>query len=178
MLVTLYIMYKKVLLGNGVARRQLLSHHDFRKAIAFAWINPAKHWTSPGPMKTRKSNNSSNSSGRTAKRMKRGTRTTTPTTTPADVSRKQGQYTLRFDDKSLSEHGALSARLNRAFAHFPLPSTGRKRCGLHRWCGFEKFRFVVECKDCSAAPCVDCYKVLHTKTDLPSLNQRMEIKTR
>jgi hypothetical protein len=125
-------------------------------------------------MKTRKKGYNSGIPSGSAKRMKRGTRTTAP----IDARKKRRKYSLRFYAKSLSECRALSARLNRAFTHFPLPSVGRKRCGLHWWFGFEKFEWVVESKDCSAAPCVDCYKVLHTKTDLPSLNQRMEIKTR
>jgi hypothetical protein len=73
----------------------------------------------------KKSYNAGDSSGST-KRMKRGATTTLPTTKPANESGKRGQYTLRFDAKSLSGHGALSARLKRAFNHFPLPSVGRK----------------------------------------------------
>jgi hypothetical protein len=173
MLVNSYILYKKVLLKNGVTRLQLLSHHDFRKAIAFAWINPEKHWTSPGPMTKRKTSYNAGDSSGSAKRMKRGTTTATPTTTPTNASGKRGQYTPRFDDKSLSEHGALSARLNRAFTHLPLESVGRKRCGLHRWCGFERFRSVVECEDCSVALCIPCYKVFHTTPDIPSQKQSL-----
>jgi hypothetical protein len=108
------------------------------------------------------------------KRMR--TRTTLYDTTPADARKGQesgGQeqtrkYAPRIDDKSLSKSGALSVRLNRRLTHFPIPITGRSRCGIHRWCCFEKFHSVVECEDCHARLCMDCYKLFHTTPDLPS----------
>ena len=36
-------MYAKVNESNEVEKKDLISHHDFHKAIALAWINPAKY---------------------------------------------------------------------------------------------------------------------------------------
>ena len=44
MLTNTYIMYLKVnMYEYGLQRKELLSHHDFRKAIALYWINPDKY---------------------------------------------------------------------------------------------------------------------------------------
>jgi hypothetical protein len=172
MLVNAYIMYTKVLLLNGVDRKQHLSHHDFRKAIAFAWINPEKHWASPpGPMnKKRKRTFDAGSEERLT------TRRRTAATAASEKQESGGKrYAPRFNDKSLSEHGALSVRLNRGYTHYPIPITGRLRCGIHRWCGFEKFHSVVECEDCGVTLCMDCYKLFHTTPDLPSEKETLRI---
>ena len=39
MLTNAYIMYIKINVSDGAEKKNLLSHHDFWKAIAFAWIN-------------------------------------------------------------------------------------------------------------------------------------------
>ena len=41
MLTNAYSMYLKV--NNGLQRKDLLSHHDFCKAIAIYWINPEEY---------------------------------------------------------------------------------------------------------------------------------------
>ena len=44
MLTNAYIMYMKVNMEEyGVAKKDLMTHHDFRKAIALYWINPAEY---------------------------------------------------------------------------------------------------------------------------------------
>ena len=44
MLTNAYIMYMKVNMEEyGVAKKDLMTHHDFRKAMALYWINPAEY---------------------------------------------------------------------------------------------------------------------------------------
>ena len=35
-----YVIYLHVNIENGIKNIYLLSHHDFRKAVTVAWINP------------------------------------------------------------------------------------------------------------------------------------------
>ena len=36
-------MYIKINVSDGADKKNLLSHHEFRKAIAFAWINQKEY---------------------------------------------------------------------------------------------------------------------------------------
>ena len=40
MITNVYVIYLHVNLENRIIIKYLLSHHDFRKAVALAWINP------------------------------------------------------------------------------------------------------------------------------------------
>jgi hypothetical protein len=170
MLVNAYIFYKKINKENGVDPSRLLSHHDFRKAIAFAWINPEKHWISPGPPCKKRKQRSPKpvDSSRSAKGMR---------TSPNEPSAQKGgvRRAVRFNDNTLAKDGALSIRLNRGFTHFPFEVSKRTRCGLHRWCGFEKFQSVVQCQDCEVPLCIACYVVFHTTTDLVSEKSSLQL---
>jgi hypothetical protein len=39
-----YIWYLRFNMSRGRSRRQLLSHYNFQKKIALAWIDPVTHW--------------------------------------------------------------------------------------------------------------------------------------
>jgi hypothetical protein len=168
MLVNAYIFYRKINIDSGVHPSRLLSHHGFQKAIAFAWINPQIHWASPGPMtkNIRKRSTNSGDSSHSPKRMR---------SSPGNDSSKKGDAGRRvmFDDRTLTEDGVLGIRLSRAFTHFPTECTSRTRCGIHGWCGFEKFQSVVRCQDCHAALCIGCYQLFHMTTDLPSEKSKL-----
>ena len=43
-LVNAYIVYRRVSLKYGVSKSDLLSHHNFRKQVAMAWISPNIDW--------------------------------------------------------------------------------------------------------------------------------------
>ena len=42
MITNAYVIYLHVNLENGMKKKDLLSHHDFRKVVALAWINPSE----------------------------------------------------------------------------------------------------------------------------------------
>ena len=44
-IVNAYIVYRKVNLEAGVIKSDLLSHHNFRKQVAMAWISPNIYWS-------------------------------------------------------------------------------------------------------------------------------------
>jgi hypothetical protein len=45
MLVNAYVYYIAVNFAAGLKRKDLLSHHDFRKAMALSWISKPLYWT-------------------------------------------------------------------------------------------------------------------------------------
>jgi hypothetical protein len=45
MLVNVYMYYIAVNLAAGLKYKDLLSHHDIRKAVALSWINEPLYWT-------------------------------------------------------------------------------------------------------------------------------------
>ena len=55
MITNAYVIYLHVNLENGMKKAYLLSQHDFRKAVALAWINPSDQYEElPAPVSTRK----------------------------------------------------------------------------------------------------------------------------
>ena len=54
MITNAYVIYLHVNIENGI-KKYLLSHHDFRKAVALSWINPSEQDEElPAPVSTRK----------------------------------------------------------------------------------------------------------------------------
>jgi hypothetical protein len=172
MLVNAYIYYVAVNLAAGLKRKDLLSHHDFRKAVALSWINQPLYWTPPKKKPTREQQAQYEGPSMSKKKMTPGSstrskkRTATGTSlSPADAGKKKRRQ--KFTDAALSQKGSYGEmRLNRAFTHFPIPVSGRVRCSIHNWCDFEKFGGVVECEDCKVVLCTACYKKFHTCNDL------------
>jgi hypothetical protein len=172
MMMNAYVFYVKLGLLAGVPRNNLLSHHDFHKAIALAWIDPVNHhprYRVPA----------------------RGEAPMTPTTvlfsTPSVMSRKRvwkssskltdnsikklakkKSCAIQFTDKTLAVGGILSIRLESTASHFPMPSTKPDaKCQMHRWVDFPNKRSnLLSCEDCHVSICVQCYKRFHTVVDL------------
>ena len=46
-----YVMKCKVDLQCGVSKKDLMTHHNFRKDVALAWINPKEHYEEKGVLK-------------------------------------------------------------------------------------------------------------------------------
>jgi len=43
LLTNAHIAYRRFCIDEGLDEKELLSHHDFLKDIAFAWINPKEY---------------------------------------------------------------------------------------------------------------------------------------
>ena len=52
-LVNAYVVYCTFLQSSGVKKEDIMSHHDFRKAIALASINPAEYYIDSNTKKSR-----------------------------------------------------------------------------------------------------------------------------
>ena len=125
-------------------------HHDFRKAVALAWINPREQDEElPAPVSTRKRNAFSGSSLSSLSGCSNTCR----------IANKTG---LRISDVSLGPRGAMSIRLDTQYDHLPQrPQIKKTIFVLHRWGGFEMRASIGYCATCNVNLCIDCYKMFH-----------------
>ena len=130
MLTNAYIMYIKINVSDGAEKKNLLSHHDFRKAIAFSWINQkeytAEFAASISPTLSRKRKAPGASS------------VASSLTMDSPMTTSSSKRLARVLDQSIHPTGALSIRLDTKYDHLPQRTTTSKaRCALHRWAGVE-----------------------------------------
>ena len=129
MLTNSYIMYMKVNMGEyGVAKKDLMTHHKFRKTIALYWINPAEY---DQELKAEKPYD--------VKRKSSSTSTVLSVTVDSLVSysTKQIKTVLHHvTDASLCPStGNLRCRLDPMIDHIPYEDGRWARCRLHWWGG-------------------------------------------
>ena len=138
--VNAYEIYKKKCALEG---KRPMSHYDFQRLVALAWINPWNHGPppkSPGPITngvaTRSGSSSSSSAG---------------------SKRKFREYvTLGLFDK------AGHVRMDKTRRHWHQPCKKRTMCKLHRLWGRTTFADVFMCVECDTPLCVECWDSFHT----------------
>jgi hypothetical protein len=124
------------------ANKKPMSHYEFQRAVALAWIAPDLYGPTPAtpePTNARiETRNSSTSSSRSNKK-------------------KYSEYvTLNLFEK------AGHSRLDRTQQHWPQRMEKRNMCKLHRLWGVTTFENVFECKVCDVKLCIDCWECYHT----------------
>ena len=102
-------------------KKDLLLHHDFRKSVALACINPGEQDEElPAPVSTIKRKSFSGSS----------LSSLSGCSNTCGLEKKTG---LRISDVSLGPRGAMSIRLETQYDHLPQrPQIIKPRCALHR----------------------------------------------
>jgi hypothetical protein len=161
LLTNAYVVYIKVNIAEGVDRKQLLSHYEFRKQIALNWLDssydePTTNEIKDGP---RKKNGS-----------------TTLFSSPSSVSTiTTASSRANFcTDTSLSENGILQCRLDTTLSHLPSKKEGnRPQCALHSWTGIRKERDILYCRSCNIHLCIDCYEIFHTRSNLVATKEKL-----
>ena len=136
--------------------KDAVSHYDYIKEIALAWINQEMYW--PKEVKKRKVEQDDG---------KRKTRRQTARSLEIK-SHSSSQKATPFNDKTLHPTGRLSCRLTTSVQHFPeWPTISRPQCQLHRWArnrqGREVRGAIVTCSICRVNLCVPCFKIFHTE---------------
>ena len=160
-----YVMYKTLNLQAGRAKKDLISHHDFRKRIALYWINPEECING-----VKRSLFSISSDSRKRRMTKSDTATSVSSISTISTSTTQMNKKSRacvINDKSLHHSSSLSkTRLNRSLDHIADIGRPSARCALHRWLGFETEKNVHYCSSCNVNLCVPCNRVFHTVPDI------------
>ena len=155
-----YVTYKKYQMIHGL---KPMTHYEFWKQIALAWIHPLKYWPDNNRKKSRKRVS-------TEVEESDGVNTRSAASTSSSVNDNSSlKRSQAFSDRSLDpEKGALKNRLV-VGGHWPeaIPPGMDVNCQLHRWATGKKHRAkVVKCKQCKVNLCVDCFYVFHTKHQL------------
>jgi Transposase IS4 len=183
LLVNAYIFYQKSMDEWGVPKRERLSHYEFRRRIALAWVSKDEP-----TMKQRRRANLPNPATIAGKRKAppqqtsaRSTRTKTADTrtvdsTPPSIlavdtankesSCKKGKASAVTDLSLNTATGTFARRLDPTAGHWLTESPNRPKCALHRWaCGNAmSYRLnVFYCTFCMVNLCIDCFRIFHSE---------------
>ena len=143
-------------------RKDLISHYEYRKAIALALICPQQFYAST----VEEEEGCPLSSSRVGRPRKKVQFVQTRYQQQQSLSNKA----VKVSDNSLNPiNGALRHRLNNTLGHFPNDSqlSGRKcslKCALHRWYDrdIQIRKQVIQCVVCGVALCRQCFRSFHT----------------
>ena len=163
-LVNAYILYIRLCEEEGIPKRYIMSHHDFRKKVAMAWINSDVYWTGEkhGPVSL------------SHKRVKR--KRLCLDTGATTLVKEKKQRTERIMDQFLGPWGPLRIRLDTTKPHLATKAKGHARCGLHRWVGIETQSQISYCETCNVNLCTDCFKYFHVTEDILSQKKSLQRK--
>ena len=183
-----YSKYHKVHLSTNV-----VSHYDFIKQIALAWMDPRKYGPNAEVVeeelngKRKKEvitvddsddDNATNCGWRMVSkrriRLKTGEDDMTVCTEVTESSAGSSSRNARVNDQSLDPGvGALKCRLDSFSNHFPEHFDDKRagKCQLHRWARGRKGKEVrnakvLHCSTCNVSLCSKCWKVFHGEEDL------------
>ena len=157
MLTNAYIIYITINLKKGKNKKDLFSHHDFRKEIALAWINPNE----------RKNAIQKPADSIITRRKRFSSEISTPSTITEESLTLRNKKATRMTDEALKPNGSLSCRLQAAYDHLPeRPHTNKARCALHRWAGVEYRASMLYCLTCNVNLCLNCYKNFHQNVNI------------
>ena len=126
MLTNAYVIYKKLNEEYGVPKKQWMSQHDFRKAIAITWINPQFY----------QENYVDNTTKNTGKRAWQNDVSSLSSTSNQSKTMVAQKVT---DDSLHPLTGKLSCRLNSELNHLPIAKGNpTSRCAIYWWAGGDK----------------------------------------
>jgi len=143
-------------------RSNPMSHYEFQKMIAEAWIDPDS-----------------------LNKKKESKDETTSTITGSSTAGTTGGK-IRFCSSSLHPlTGSLRCRIDHSGAlHYPVKARNTEYCQLHRWakpggaaqhCKHRKYKDVVKCSECNVSLCVGyCYETFHEVWDLQGQKQNIQ----
>jgi hypothetical protein len=125
LMVNAYVSYVRFNILNGKKKKDLLSHYEFRKQIALAWLDPETYWPERElNSKGKKRNRSSESIGSDDTRHTR-----------SGNIRSKSKKRFQVSNTSLALHtGMLGCRLDTELLHWPVASEAKRaKCALHYW---------------------------------------------
>ena len=172
MLVNCYVLYCSAQLAKETAKKDLISHHDFRQDVALRWINPALY-----------QKEKSEQTVALAGRKRRILMSTCPSVssftmsdtmwTPPKIFKNEGK-TRHVTDNSLGLDGSINICLRKEYAHQPTQPNGtRVRCNLHCWAGVETQKGVLCCGTCGVNLCIKCWSLFHSEINVERIRLLM-----
>jgi hypothetical protein len=180
LMVNAYVYYKKVMEENGVPKKEWLTHYEFRRHIALAWVQSdepsikirrrANLPVQEPVAGKRKAAPVATVTVRKSKRKVLGdfasvqsppsTIAMSSITTNSTATKKSAP----IKDSTLAAiTGPFSRRLDPLVGHFCMEVDHRPKCALHRWAsGLEQTAIVFSCSFCCVTLCVECFRIFHT----------------
>ena len=147
--------------------RNTVSHYNYIKQIALAWINQELYWPKREVKKRKKEYEGTGT--RSRRRME-----------VESLASSSSMKCTKIDDKSLHPaRGKLALRLTTTVQHFPeTPKAKKPKCQLHRWArgrdeGRNVMAGVITCSVCNVNLCIPCYNIFHKEANLT--DKRKEI---
>ena len=167
-----YVCYKKYM---NMHDKETISHYEFNKQIALAWLDPYNNWNKA------RMNLCAKIAEEEKKRAKDSPskRMTTRSISSRKPKRKRA---TRFTDKALCPtSGSLNCRLVQV-QHWPLMEgiTEAASCQLHRWASGEIQRKrggnLFKCSYCEITLCGKCFTAFHTVVDLVGEKNKLALE--
>ena len=157
--VNAYVCYVDFMKEQGVPQQQILTHYEFRKQIALAWLDADQYWPDKYQYKKRKDPPTATDA------------TVRPTRAATLQATIESSRPGRVCDKSLDGlHGKLRCRVDTSVSHFPVRLKSRQvYCSLHRWAtsGDMKYRGgITKCSHCNVALCHECFTIFHSEQNI------------
>jgi hypothetical protein len=169
-LVNAYVCYKEVCEQNNV---KPMSHYEWRKSIALAWIDPNQYWPSrysrTSSINPQNLEVSDETSDRTGKRKASDDSVTTSSSKRATAITDEAldPRTGRLRDRLAVGHGL----------HMPEAATDWAKCSLHNWAAKKRTRAqIVKCSTCGINLCLVCFKGFHTIQEVSVLRNSVDNK--
>ena len=168
LLTNAYVVYKKYMIMH---RKKPMSHFNFQRAIAMAWINTSEYWPKPPSRRCRIVSATVTSASSSSTSRKR-------TRSQSTINEHEINRGTAFSEKTLSLTGALDCRMDLNVHHWPIECTKKNACcHLHK-CATCKIlkRNVFVCSYCNVTLCARCYAPFHTMVDLVNNKKTFSIQ--
>ena len=164
----LYVKYHKL----HKAEKDMVSHYDFIKLTAIAWIAPGKYGPQT-PMKELPKSKRSHEEDQNRPRTRRKI-----IENASSVGSATSKRCREVNDDSLDPvKGKLNMRLNPTVQHWPEEAKVGSRCQLHRWARGRELasvmKGVIKCSICQVTLCLKCCHTFHKDGDI--LGKKNEI---
>ena len=162
LLTNAYVVYLKFQILH---RHQPISHYEFHRQVALAWLKPDEYWGKKSEKKQRRSPRSHSSSS-------------TESIVSTSIGARRSLYIQSEEKKETRCHrvtdaslhpftGKLKDRLNISKMHLPIEATkSDSRCQLHHWAAKMRFRSSIVCATCNVTLCIKCFAHFHLVHDL------------
>ena len=174
MLVNAYVIYSIVNITEGTPKKDLLSHHNFRKSIAMNWINTDRDYCQDQGSTTSSKRKRKTASSLSSLLVSTLESDSTKINRHFEVKLWKKQRATAITDKNII--GILIKRLDTTLDYFTRPTKENIRCGLHKWVGMETEINIGYFPSCIFNLCIACYSSFHSVTYLVKDENKLKLK--